>query len=79
MSKANENSENPDWAKLANLSDADVQRAALEARGEKLKEQLPVLEKMAEVVAQVKFVNYKALIKSGFTPEQAMFLIVNGK
>ena len=86
MSNSDTNPETPDWKKLASLSDADIQRAAMEARGEKLDEllekhkaQLPILEKMAELVAQARFANYSALVKSGFTPEQAMFLIVNGK
>ena len=76
---------NFDWQKLSALSEAD-ELAAIEARGEKLKAtlrkhqaQLPVLEQVADLGAKMKFVNYQALVRSGFTPEQAMFLIVNRK
>lgn len=83
MSKPNTDpSDNIDWSKLAALSDEDklkIRDKRLQDALEAQQKQLPALEAMSELVAKARFVNFQSLVKAGFTQDQALYLIANGK
>ncbi len=62
--------DNDSGPRVVDLPVADKMRAAFEES----KRVLPVLLEHAEIMAKIRYANYSALLKAGFTEQQAMDL-----
>lgn len=56
------------------IIDFDQKKNELIAACERLQRDLPELEKMAKVIAELRMASYKAHLEAGFKPEQALEL-----
>lgn len=54
-----------------------MQRMVIEGTALKLRAELPTMLDLYPVIAQMQFARYDALVKAGFSQEQAMFLLTH--